>query len=69
MTGIVHDVEHGPAQVLRNDQHQGQALLVVLMDGHVEPLVVGTHGMIRQPDIFLDYFAHIGGQELVVFPP
>ena len=46
VTGVVHQVEYGAAEILGNDHHHGQSLLVVLVDADIELLVIGTHGMI-----------------------
>ena len=63
---IVHHVEYGSAQVLRNDHHRRQAFLIVLVDGDVEVLEVGTQSMIRHPDVLFHDFADVGRQELVL---
>ena len=65
-TGVVHEVEHGPAEVLRNDHHLWQVVLIVLVDADVERLVLGAHGVIGEPYIFVDDAIDIGGYELVL---
>ena len=46
VAGIVHQVQYGTAEVLRDDHRLRQVLLIVLMDADIELLIVGTHSVI-----------------------
>ena len=68
IAGIVHDVQHGAAQILRDDGLHRDALFIRLLDGDVEVFQAGAHRMLGEPDVFLDQLADVGRDKLVLFP-
>ena len=66
VAGVVHDVEHCPAEVLGYDVDLGEGLVVVLLEGDVEVLVVGPHGVVGEGDVFLGQAAEVGGKVFVL---
>ena len=46
--------------------HQRHVVLILFMDTDVETLVFRPHGMIGEPDIFLDDMGDVRGDELVL---
>ena len=51
--GIIDNVENRTADVLRNHDYWRQAFRILLVDGCIEAVVVGTHGMVTQPDVLM----------------
>ena len=66
IAGIVHRIEHGPTDILRNNQYGFHRQLVVFLNGDVEVLVVGTHGMIGQPDILFHHSGNVSRHSLTI---
>ena len=66
IAGIVHHVQHGTAQILRNDHYGWHTLLILFVQGDVEPLMIGPHGVVRQTHILLHDMAHIGWHALIL---
>ena len=52
IAGVVHHIQHCPAEILRNQPDRRNVFGIVFMNGNIKILVVGTHCMISQPHIF-----------------
>ena len=59
IAGIADHVQHGAAEILRDDLHERHVRLILLADGDIETRMAGSHGVIRKADVFPDNAAHI----------
>ena len=69
LTGVRHDVQEHPAEVLRDGLDLADVFAQVLLDRHLEPAVHRAHRMEGEGDVFLEHGVDLGGTPLAALLP
>ena len=67
VAGIVHQVEYGAAEILRNNFYQWQVVGILFLYRDIETFVVCLDCMVRKPYIFFGQLMQVGRDIFVVF--